>query len=381
MPIWEHVGHALADRNSPVRVAKLDCTRYTNVAAALNIRGYPTVIFFRNGVEMVYDGERKKEALVDFAMKASGPIVSMIDSGEDFSKILHSMNEPFFVYISNGSDSQLFDEYNHAAQTLFSSTRFYHSSSVEFLPSNVSVFSLLPTVVVFKDNSFLVYDHLRDSNLTEWIHCERWSLMPLITSSNIKEVGKFRLLVLSVINMVERKNDSTSVGKFQSVMTKTAALVREDPRLSSFYQFGWLDGNELVNNIILGTMHQPGLVVFNVSSYEYYLSDDIPIEMTVQSLLSFLERILSDDVKARGGRSLQQRIKRIFYEIATNIYDMFKAQPLLTASLFGVPIAFLSLITYCLCSTDFSVDRDEIYPDEDVSDTDGSDYDGHEKAE
>lgn len=60
------------------------------------------------------------------------------------------------------------------------------------------------------------------------------------------------------------------------------------------------------------------------------------------------------------------------FKIATNIYDMFKAQPLLTASLFGVPIAFLSLITYCLCSTDFSVDRDEIYPDEDVSDTDGS---------
>lgn len=50
--------------------------------------------------------------------------------------------------------------------------------------------------------------------------------------------------------------------RFQSVMTKTAALVREDPRLSSFYQFGWLDGNELVNNIILGTMHQPGIPNF-----------------------------------------------------------------------------------------------------------------------
>lgn len=47
---------------------------------------------FRNGVEMVYDGERKKEALVDFAMKASGPIVSMIDSGEDFSKVRSLIN-------------------------------------------------------------------------------------------------------------------------------------------------------------------------------------------------------------------------------------------------------------------------------------------------
>lgn len=41
---------------------------------------------------MVYDGERKKEALVDFAMKASGPIVSMIDSGEDFSKVRSLIN-------------------------------------------------------------------------------------------------------------------------------------------------------------------------------------------------------------------------------------------------------------------------------------------------
>ncbi|VDK68451.1 unnamed protein product [Onchocerca ochengi] len=43
-PVWEHVGHALADRQSLVRVAKLDCTRYTNTASALNIRGYPTII-------------------------------------------------------------------------------------------------------------------------------------------------------------------------------------------------------------------------------------------------------------------------------------------------------------------------------------------------
>lgn len=50
---------------------------------------------------------------------------------------------------------------------------------------------------------------------------------------------------------------------------------------------------------------------------------------------------------------------------------MFRAQPLLTICIFGLPLAFFSLITYCLCSSDFSVDRDEVYPDED-DDTDGS---------
>jgi thioredoxin domain-containing protein 10 len=44
MPVWELVGHALADKQSPVRMGKLDCTRFSSVASALGIRGYPTVI-------------------------------------------------------------------------------------------------------------------------------------------------------------------------------------------------------------------------------------------------------------------------------------------------------------------------------------------------
>jgi len=46
MPVWELVGHALADKQSPVRVGKVDCTRFTNVASTLSIRGYPTIILF-----------------------------------------------------------------------------------------------------------------------------------------------------------------------------------------------------------------------------------------------------------------------------------------------------------------------------------------------
>lgn len=53
-----------------------------------------------------------------------------------------------------------------------------------------------------------------EGSLSDWIHSERWSLMPLVVSTNIKEIGKMRLLVLAIVNMVERRNGTTQVGKF-----------------------------------------------------------------------------------------------------------------------------------------------------------------------
>ncbi|KAI6178419.1 hypothetical protein M3Y98_00498900 [Aphelenchoides besseyi] len=56
------------------------------------------------------------------------------------------------------------------------------------------------------------------------------------------------------------------------------------------------------------------------------------------------------------------------YEITKNVYDMFYHQPILTMCLFGVPLAFFSIITYSICSADFSVDRDEVFPSSDEED-------------
>uniref|UniRef100_A0A915BG43 Thioredoxin domain-containing protein n=2 Tax=Parascaris univalens TaxID=6257 RepID=A0A915BG43_PARUN len=382
MPIWEHVGHALADRSSPVKVAKLDCTRYTNAASALNIRGYPTIIFFRNGQEMIYEGERKKDAMIDFALKAAGPVVGLIGSTLQLSQLRHSTKEPFFVFVDSTDEVDplsLYSEYKGVAERLFSTSHFYRIPT-GLLPQTIKL-EHMPSVIVFKDDTFMVFNPQNGGNLSDWISAERWSLMPLVTASNVKDVGAMRLLVLSVINMIERRNLSTQVGRFHSIMMKAAGTVRKDQRLSNIYQFGWLDGNEMANSIVLGTVDQPEVLVFNVSSYEYYLSGDASTEITERSVISFLERIAAGDVQSMGGRSIMQQIKRMIYEVSTIVYEMFRAQPLLTMCLFGVPLAFLSLITYCICSTDFTVDRDEVYPEEEDDDTDLSDHEDHEKAD
>jgi thioredoxin domain-containing protein 10 len=86
-PVWEHVGHALADKSSRIHVGKIDCTRFPSVASKLRVSAYPTIIFFRNGVQIPYEGERKKESLVEFAEKSSGPVVGKIESSTQLHEV------------------------------------------------------------------------------------------------------------------------------------------------------------------------------------------------------------------------------------------------------------------------------------------------------
>ncbi|VDN39122.1 unnamed protein product, partial [Gongylonema pulchrum] len=255
----------MADRQSPVRVAKLDCTRYAGTASALNIRGYPTIIFFRHGKELVYEGERKKEAMVDFALKASGPVIGLIEDVRELSQvkiflIFNPILLPLFFFVLDfflcSQKFLLLD-----SEKLFSSIRFYQAKRDAFpkavsLPDN-------PAVLVFKDNDYLTYtnegDDFTAESLSDWIYNERWPLIPLITSTNIKEVGRMRMLVLAVVNMIDRRNGTTQIGKFFSVVTDAAQTVRKDTYLSSYFQFGWLDGSEIANNIAMGTVNQPGM--------------------------------------------------------------------------------------------------------------------------
>jgi hypothetical protein len=66
---------------------------------------------------------------------------------------------------------------------------------------------------------------------------------------------------------------------------------------------------------------------------------------------------------------------------------MFATQPLLTCCLFGLPMGILGIICYSLCSADFSVDHEEIYPDSEDEqhllgdEGEEEDHSDHEKRE
>lgn len=200
--------------------------------------------------------------------------------------------------------------------------------------------------------------------------------MPRASGSNLADIASSgKLTVLVICTELERFNMSSPVGIFCEKARGAAEDLRESEYLWSRFQFAWMDGPDVATSIVMGNMEPPSMLVLNYSTYEYYLNDDEPEKVTRKSIVSWLNN-LADGIEkgtasAHGGRSLPVRIRRIFYEVYSNVTQMFATQPLLSSVLFGMPIAFLSIICYSVCSADFSVEREEFYPD----DEDEEEYD------
>lgn len=216
---------------------------------------------------------------------------------------------------------------------------------------------------VFKD--LLEMEEFVDE-LHSWVMRERWPLMPQALSSNIAELATSgKLLVLAAISEVrvrlsnsinyfcfqlDRFNRSSAVGQFYKIAFDAASQLRKSEILWNSFQFAWLDGGEIISGITMASLQPPAILVFNYTTYEFYLPYDEPERMTVESVVTWLEQ-LADGIEngtafAMGGRGWTTRIRRIVYEVYTNVAQMFATQPLLSCCLFGVPIAFLSIICY-----------------------------------
>ena len=50
-PIWKHVAQSLEE--FPIRVGRVDCTRFTAVAKEFDVRGFPTIMFLKERVNIL----------------------------------------------------------------------------------------------------------------------------------------------------------------------------------------------------------------------------------------------------------------------------------------------------------------------------------------
>lgn len=143
---------------------------------------------------------------------------------------------------------------------------------------------------------------------------------------------------------------SSISGQFYDKVATAAKEMKKSEILWEQFQFTWLDGPEIVSGIAMTKMAEPAILVFNYTSYEFFMPFDEPEKMTSNSIITWLEQlndgISSGNAVALGGRGWLTRVRRLVYDLYTNVAQMFSSQPLLSCCLFGVPIAFLSVICY-----------------------------------
>uniref|UniRef100_A0A8C1KPS5 protein disulfide-isomerase n=1 Tax=Cyprinus carpio TaxID=7962 RepID=A0A8C1KPS5_CYPCA len=302
-PIWHEVGAELKSMGSSVNVGKIDSTVHTSIASEFNIRGYPTIKLFKGELSFDYKGPRTKDAIIEFTNRVSGPVVRKLSSVQLFQHVM-SRHDLIFVYI--GGESLLKKEYYKAATEYIVHTYFF-TASEEVLPKAVTLQDV-PAVAVFKDRTYYLYNEFLDGDLSFWINRERFPSYFQIDSFSLYQMGE----------------------------------------LSNDYQFGFMDGNEYINGLIMGEVEMPSIIVLNMTIDGYCLPES-KIE-TIEDLLRFLNSVLDGRAKLLGGNGFLQHSKRSLYKAKSTVVSMFQAAPFFSCFVFGLPVGIVGLVIWGTCT-------------------------------
>ncbi|XP_078203115.1 protein disulfide-isomerase TMX3 isoform X5 [Callithrix jacchus] len=248
----------------------------------------------------------------------------------------------FFVYI--GGESPLKEKYIDAASELIVYTYFF-SASEEVVPEYVTL-KEMPAVLVFKDETYFVYDEYEDGDLSSWINRERFQNYLAMDGFLLYELGDTGKLV--AIAVIDEKNTSVEHTRLKSIIQEVARDYRD--LFHRDFQFGHMDGNDYINTLLMDELTVPTVVVLNTSNQQYFLLDR-QIK-NVEDMVQFINNILDGIVEAQGGDSIWQRLKRIVFDAKSTVVSIFKSSPLMGCFLFGLPLGVISIMCYGIYTAD-----------------------------
>jgi len=87
-PEYVKAAKTLVEKDSKIVLAKVDATEQKKIAESHDVRGYPTLKFFKSGKAMEYGGGRTGDTIVSWLEKKTGPPAATLSTEEEAKKFI-----------------------------------------------------------------------------------------------------------------------------------------------------------------------------------------------------------------------------------------------------------------------------------------------------
>ncbi|XP_058792794.1 protein disulfide-isomerase [Phymastichus coffea] len=178
-PEYAKAAGELLSQGSDIKLGKVDATIESDLAEKHQVKGYPTLKFYRKGVAIDYGGGRKSDEIINWLLKKTGPPAKDLTSIDEtktfidahnvvivgFFKDQESENAKVFKEVANAVDDQVFG--------ISSSDEVFSEYGVE--DGKVVLFKK------FDDNKAVFTDEFNIDNLKNFVAVES---LPLIVEFN-----------------------------------------------------------------------------------------------------------------------------------------------------------------------------------------------------
>jgi len=165
-PEYAEAAKIIKDRNFPCRLAKVDATEQKIIAAKHDVKGYPTILFFRSGKATKYDGPRDAHGIVMWIEKHTGPPVLKIELPQTVEE-MKSRHSILVFGCFNDAGIEKFEKV--AEEFLDSDVKFIATNNEEVMKTYECE---LGTIMMLKDfdDPKLVYEGVnKKEDVAKWI--------------------------------------------------------------------------------------------------------------------------------------------------------------------------------------------------------------------
>ena len=173
-PHYTQAALALREANSEVKLAKLDAVAETKTAGTLDIKGFPTFKFFRNGKPIDYSGARSSEAMVEWIQKKISKGITEITKPGELQYI--SEEEDVFVVAYTSKDSDAYSILKEVNDEL-EDVKFFVVSEPELMKEYHQSPGTIMIMKTFDDKTSYFKETLTKEKLTIFIQRE---ILPLV---------------------------------------------------------------------------------------------------------------------------------------------------------------------------------------------------------